>query len=172
MQINSNVWSKYYIKFFFSFFLYPTCFYGYACTTLLVLSCDRILGLVCLLILQCNMLDADSFPFAFPRMELKFKFLFSPWPTDLDWLSVLLFSCLPELTLAAVRSAHRELTTVWSVYGWGACTVRSAWAQVDGIQWWGIPSGSLVDFLRNLCLFHIFLEFYLPPYQPLPTPVM
>lgn len=90
----------------------------------------------------------------------------------LDWLSVLLFSCLPELTLAAVRSAHRELTTVWSVCGWGAGTVRSAWAQVDGIQWWGPPSGLLVDFLRNLCLSHIFLEFYLPLYQPLPTSVL
>ena len=68
------------------------------------------------LVLQHTKLGAGRFPFAFPRVELKLKFVVSTWSTDFYWLCTHKFTrCLPELMLAIIRGTNREPVTVWGV---------------------------------------------------------
>ena len=80
----------------------------YSCSILLASYPGQTLKLVCLLsILQRTRLGSHRLPFAFPRVELKFTFVVSLWPTDSGGFLHMLTSCLPMLVFADLRSTLR-----------------------------------------------------------------
>ena len=125
-------------------------FYGYTCSTLLVLSWGRILKILCLLSIPQSQVKCWPLPvYLLPPGQcwmLKFVcFLWIP-QSQADFLCMLT-SFLQRLTLATISSAPRELATGWR-FMWLRCVeCWGARGPVGGICRWGGPSGSLTGFL-------------------------
>ena len=126
----------------------------------------------CLLsILQHPRPWAHNLPFAFPRSELKLKFVVSLWSTDSASFLSVFTSPLPKFALTATEGVNRE-----PAIGWGQCGYGGG-AQSSGMSLCHLRGGStgeaspgligelldgILDILSRICIpLNAFWESYL-----------